>query len=137
LKRLSLSLEKRAFAYYNVEIKDWHIESGDFEILVGASSKDIKIKETIYVNSTAVIKKKFSRNSTLGDIMLDPNGAKLAESLMKDILGEEVSSDDDLGTDMNTMFKDFVLRSMVTFSGNKFTEEEMESLIEKLNSVEV
>lgn len=31
--------------------------------------------------------------------------------------------------------KDFVLRSMVTFSGNKFTEEMMESLIEKLNGI--
>jgi len=135
-KVITFILGKRAFAYYNVEIKDWHVESGDFEILVGASSKDIKIKETVNVKSTAVIKKKFSANSTLGDIMNDPNGATIAESLMKDILGEGESSSDDIGTDMRTMFKDFVLRSMVTFSGEKFTQEMMESLVEKLNGVD-
>ncbi|MCB2339145.1 glycoside hydrolase family 3 C-terminal domain-containing protein [Clostridium estertheticum] len=133
-KTITLTLDKRAFAYYNLEIKDWHIESGNFEILVGASSKDIKLKEIVYIKSTVVIEKKFSRNSTLGDIMIDPYGAKIAQRLIKDMLGEEDSPGDDLGTDMNTMFKDFVLRSMVTFSGNKFTEEIMDSLIEKLNN---
>ncbi|MBU3101805.1 MULTISPECIES: glycoside hydrolase family 3 C-terminal domain-containing protein [Clostridium] len=132
-KIITFILGKRAFAYYNVEIKDWHVESGDFEILVGASSKDIKIKEVVNVKSTVVIKKKFSRNSTLGDIMNDPNGEKMAASLIKDIFGEEDESGDDLGTDMSAMLKDFVLRSMVTFSGGRFTEEIMESLVEKLN----
>ncbi|MBU3200352.1 glycoside hydrolase family 3 C-terminal domain-containing protein [Clostridium estertheticum] len=132
-KIITFILGKRAFAYYNVEIKDWHVDSGAFELLVGASSNDIKIKEVINVKSTVVIKKKFSRNSTLGDIMNDPNGKKTAESLMKDIFGEENESEDDLGTNMRTMFKDFVLRSMITFSGGKFTQEMMELLIEKLN----
>ena len=134
-KIITFILEKRAFAYYNVEIKDWHVESGNFEILVGASTKDIKLKETVFVNSTVVIKKKFSRNSTLGDIMLDPKGAKIAESLMKGILGEGNAQGDALGADMTAMLKDLVLRSMVAFSGNKFTEEMMESLVEKLNKL--
>ncbi|MCB2305582.1 glycoside hydrolase family 3 C-terminal domain-containing protein [Clostridium estertheticum] len=132
-KIITFTLGKRAFAYYNVEIKDWHVESGDFEILVGASSNDIKIKEVVNVKSTVVIKKKFSKNSTLGDIMNDPTGADMAESLIKDILGEGDNSTDDIGTDMRTMLKDFVLRSMITFSGGKFTQEMMESLVEKLN----
>jgi beta-glucosidase len=82
-----------------------------------------------------VIKKKFSRNSTIGDIMSDPNGAEIAKGLKKDIFGEEDNSGDGLGTDRSAMFNDFVLRSMVIFSGDKFTEEMMESLLEKLNSI--
>lgn len=44
---VTVKLDKRAFAYYNVLIKDWHVENGAFEILVGASSKDIRLKQRI------------------------------------------------------------------------------------------
>lgn len=136
-KIITFMLDKRAFAYYNVEINDWYVESGDFEMLVGASSTDIKLKEAVYVKSTVIIEKKFSRNSTLGDIASNPYGAKIAEYLMKDVLGVEDHPDDCLGTDTSALYKDFVLRSMVTFAGNKFTEKMMESLVEKLNHNEV
>ncbi len=48
-KSVEISLSKRAFAYYNVNINDWHTESGDFEILVGASSRDIRLSATVRV----------------------------------------------------------------------------------------
>ena len=51
-KRITVTLGKRAFAYYNTNIHDWHVESGDFEILVGASSADIRLRETVAVRST-------------------------------------------------------------------------------------
>lgn len=49
--KVELELDSRSFAYYNTEISDWHIESGDFEILVGASSADIKLSATVNVTS--------------------------------------------------------------------------------------
>ena len=51
-KEVSIDLDKRAFAYYNVNIGDWHVESGDFKILVGASSRDIKLEANVYIEST-------------------------------------------------------------------------------------
>lgn len=47
-----LQLDKRAFAYYNVNIHDWHVESGDFTVCVGASSRDIKLSAQVNVTST-------------------------------------------------------------------------------------
>ncbi|MEG2081145.1 MAG: fibronectin type III-like domain-contianing protein, partial [Oscillospiraceae bacterium] len=51
-KEVSITLDKRSFAYYNVLIHDWHIETGDFEILIGASSRDIKLSDKVFVKST-------------------------------------------------------------------------------------
>lgn len=51
-KEISLVLNKRAFAFYNVNISDWCVESGDFDILVGASSADIKLSATVNVSGT-------------------------------------------------------------------------------------
>ncbi len=51
-KEVSIDLSKRAFAYYNVNIHDWHVETGAFTICVGASSQDIKLTKEIMVEST-------------------------------------------------------------------------------------
>ncbi len=51
-KEVEIELSKRAFAYYNVNLHDWHVESGAFKILVGASSRDIKLEANVYVEST-------------------------------------------------------------------------------------
>lgn len=51
-KTVEITLDKRAFAYYNVNIHDWHVESGEFKILVGASSRDIRLETAVQVEST-------------------------------------------------------------------------------------
>ena len=51
-KEVEIELCKRAFAFYNVNINDWCVETGEFDILVGASSADIKLTATVTVNGT-------------------------------------------------------------------------------------
>ena len=43
-KELSFKLDFRSFAYYNTGLRDWHVESGKYQILIGASSADIRLK---------------------------------------------------------------------------------------------
>lgn len=50
-KEVSVTLDKRSFAFYNVMTNDWTVESGEFEIMVGASSRDIKLSGTITVTA--------------------------------------------------------------------------------------
>lgn len=51
-KEVYVELSKRAFAFYNVELGDWMVETGEFDILIGASSRDIKLSATMTVTST-------------------------------------------------------------------------------------
>lgn len=51
-KEVEITLCKRAFAYYNVNIMDWHVETGKFQVLVGASSRDIRLSAELEVVST-------------------------------------------------------------------------------------
>lgn len=51
-KAIKLTLSKRAFAFFNVNTHDWCVESGKFDILVGASSRDIKLQSSVNVEST-------------------------------------------------------------------------------------
>jgi beta-glucosidase len=49
--KVEFELSRRAFAFFNPDIKDWQIESGEFEILIGASARDIRLRETITIES--------------------------------------------------------------------------------------
>lgn len=51
-KEVSIDLEKRAFAFYNVDAHAWQVESGEFKILVGASSRDIRLTASVNIDST-------------------------------------------------------------------------------------
>lgn len=49
---VKLTLDKSAFAYYNVEEKDWCVESGEFTILVGSNVNDLPLSEKVTVKSS-------------------------------------------------------------------------------------
>ncbi len=51
-KELTFTLGKRAFAFWNVNINDWHVESGTYRILVGSSSADIRCETDVEVTSS-------------------------------------------------------------------------------------
>ena len=43
-KQITLLLDRRAFSYFHVKKRDWHAEPGDFAIMIGGSSVDIKLR---------------------------------------------------------------------------------------------
>lgn len=46
-RKVTLTLDRRAFSYYDVNSKNWKADSGEYEILVGSSSDDIRLKGAI------------------------------------------------------------------------------------------
>ena len=42
-KKVTVTLDKNAFAYYNPSVEDFYVENGKYIISVGASSKDIRL----------------------------------------------------------------------------------------------
>ncbi len=51
-KEVEIELSKRAFAFYDVDLGDWHVETDNYKILVGASSRDIRLEGSVKVEST-------------------------------------------------------------------------------------
>lgn len=48
-REVTFLLEKRAFAYWNTVLHDWHVESGHYELLIGKSSREIEVQEIMSV----------------------------------------------------------------------------------------
>ena len=134
-KTVTFKLDKRSFAYYNTEIRDWYVESGEFEILVGKSSKEIELKETVKVNSTVTIKKKYDRNSLIRDLLEDPKAEKMIIDLIDSIL-EKIKEPGKEKEDVNNVIKwimDMPLRGLVSFSKGTFNDEMLQKFLEVLN----
>ncbi|CAN7358839.1 glycoside hydrolase family 3 C-terminal domain-containing protein [Paenibacillus sp. LjRoot153] len=136
-KTITFVLDKRSFAYYNVEIADWHVESGEFEILIGKSSQDIVFQQNIQVNSTTIIRKLATLNTTIEELAEFPGGLEFMNQL-KQYLPFGFDQVGELDATVRHMIESFVrampLRQLLTMSGGRLTEEMMDGILAALNS---
>ena len=54
-QRITITLDDKAFRFWNVQSNCWEIEGGEYELLVGASVEDIRLCEKISVHGTAAV----------------------------------------------------------------------------------
>lgn len=136
-KTVTFELSKRAFAYYNVDIKGWHVESGEFEILIGKSSREIVLKEKLYVHSTELFNKPVHRNTLIGDLFSNPTLAPVAQQILQKLNegnpSASASADAVPPEMMAAMMKYMPLRALLNFSQGALTEEMLEGIIFHLN----
>ena len=142
MKTVTFALDKRSFAYYNIEIKDWHVESGDFKIQIGRNSRDIICEAIVTVESTDVIKKVFTINSTFGDFMADEKARGVIKPMVEAIFAglaggaaPEAASDASVFAPemMEAMVRDMPLRAAVMFSGGQLNFEMLENMLGQIN----
>ncbi|HUE82097.1 MAG TPA: glycoside hydrolase family 3 C-terminal domain-containing protein [Pyrinomonadaceae bacterium] len=53
---VSIPLERSAFAYYDPKKKGWLAEKGEFTILIGSSSRDIRLESKFHLGETSIEK---------------------------------------------------------------------------------
>ena len=136
-KTVVFELDKRAFAYYNTDTRDWHVETGEFEILIGKSSRDIVLRDKIFVNSSAAVKRTVHRNTLGGDLLEDPVLGPVFKEFIIKVMQEDQTTqqkpDDSFHSMPLSALKYIPLRAMVNFRSYGFTEERMYELIKILN----
>jgi beta-glucosidase len=81
-KTVTFKLNKRAFAYWNTKIHDWHVESGTYEVMIGRSVRDIVETKEIQLESTVNIPTLYTMNSTFGEIMKNPKAMTIMGEFM-------------------------------------------------------
>lgn len=88
-KKVSLTLSRRAFSYYNVKKQQWEADNGEYELMVGSSSRDIRLSTefelTIGVNPLGEI----TDDTYIGDVWNDQDPqvqSALKESGLYDVL---------------------------------------------------
>lgn len=138
-KTVEMELDKRSFAWYNTDIHDWYAASGEYEILAAASSRDIRLKKTVYVESTTELPMHIHMNTTIGELLENPKTKAVVEGMTDSLIqhmGGSSEEEDSAASEAITkemslkMMENSPLRSMRSFMG--MTTEEIQEFIQKL-----
>ena len=138
---VSFTLDKRAFAYWNSELHDWHVETGAFTIEVGQSSRQIDAAATVTVTSTVKIKKHYTKDSIFMDILADPDAMQVIKPVMDGMSqqfgghgGDSDAAQEAITDEMGAAIVRYMpLRSVVSFSGGAVSEEMLNGMIQAMN----
>ncbi|MFW6022046.1 MAG: beta-glucosidase family protein [Halanaerobiaceae bacterium] len=136
-KAVSFSLNKRSFAYYNTDIEDWHVESGEYKIMMGSSSRDIRLEDVIEVQSSVQLPREITVNTNVGDLVANPDTKEILDEMLNKFMEESPLAGDESGTineDMAiAMMKYMPLRILSNFGEKDISREMVEDLVERLN----
>ncbi len=129
-KQAEFTLDKRAFAYYDEDFREWAVETGEFEIMIGRSSADIALKETVLV--TAVKRRTlFTPNSSLQEIFERCGRRRVVDRLAREFLKgfPECSKAEDISSQVLEM----PLRSVLQHTKYRYTDRMMDFMLRVLN----
>lgn len=94
-KRITFSLRKRDFAYYDTGFQEWCIPEGNYQIQIGSSSRDIRCRKSLMVVPYRKHLPPLTGWSSMGEMRATPLGEKYYMEA-KAILGNYVTEDSPL-----------------------------------------
>ncbi len=117
-KTVSIPLDFRAFAYFHPEHNQWITEDGDFDLLIGASSADIRQSITVTLESTLDLPCILDKESTIREWSEDSRGKTLVKPLITHIETQSrknfaVNDLESTGMNVMAMFGDMPLVSVL------------------------
>lgn len=142
-KEVEFVLSGREFAYYEEKIHDWYVQSSNFVIEIGSSSRYIRLKESIEIEGTVELPVVYTENSTIKDLTRTKRG----QEFLNQVLGgmgtaseQEAASKDmeNLGAGSKRMMEvsmmGMPLGAFVTYG--RMSREALVGLLMKLNNIE-
>ncbi len=141
-KTIHFTLPPRAFAYYEVKIKNWYVEGGSYDILIAASSRDIRLSDSIEIAPGDPIPFKVTPDTLIMDLLKLPKAAELIKPFMEAAAGHLSANaeSNELGDATKAMRESMImglpLHGIRSWIGDTFTDEAMWQIINTLNQEE-
>ncbi len=127
-KRVNFRLQARDFAYYDVMQRGWIVIPGNFAILVGASSRDLRLAQTIEVHAKEPNPLPLTRDSLLKEFKKHPQGKAFYPEL---VAGFGMGDPDEVDIPTRAFLEDMPIYKICAFSEGRFTEERLLEILIK------
>jgi beta-glucosidase len=135
-KEVRFTLASRDFSFYHPGHSRWIAESGAFEIAAGASSADIRLRETIWVNSTQELNYAFDEYTFFRELWEDEQTRPLLIELMPRWIGHQTADGKSLEeAEIHGFLLDQPLVKFPYFTAGEVTREQIAALLEKVNAM--
>ena len=135
-KEVSFTLNKRDFSYYSKVYNRWLAESGKFEILIGSSSRDIRLQGGLTLSNTEKLNYKMTNFSFFSEFWINPQLKPLLIAFMPNWIkamtpeGKPVEE---------AKIEDFLQQQPLIkfpyFTGGEVDEQKIQAFVEQINKL--
>lgn len=135
-KIVSFKLESRDFSYFDGKRDLWIAESGSFKINIGASSRDIKLTETIQLQSTQKVPVAFDEFTFIKEVLNNKQAREYLLEIIPIWLNESIPEGktiDDIN--INPFIIDQPIKKLPIFTGGEVTEAQIKAFVEKCKNL--
>ena len=139
-KTVRMELNKRSFAWYHVKLHDWYAASGNYEIQIGKSSREIVLIDTVELTTEVKVPMEIHKNTTVGRLMDDPRMAPVLKDALSEMMQTMGSGDGQASTEVISpemikgMMESMPLRGLRSFAG--MDEKALDQLVENLRAAQ-
>lgn len=133
---VTFHLDKKAFQCYSRNVGGWIVEDGFYEILLAASSRDIRFKKRIHVTCAEKPVLTLTAKSTLEEWLSHPKGKSLAEDMLLGYRGFGMGEEKPfsaLSHFVQQIMLEMPLSRLAAAGGESFTEEDLTVMLTKLS----
>jgi beta-glucosidase len=134
-KTVRMELDARSFQWYNTDIGDWYAATGDYTLLVGTSSRDIRLEQTMRFVSAKALPFTVTQDTQVGDLLRYPAARKFLEenvmSQMPALAGG--TSSPEWAALMEAMMRYMPLRGLRSFG--PVTNAQIHQMVAGLNQI--
>ncbi len=136
-KVVTFTLAKRDFSYWNTNLNDWHVLTGEYQIQICKNAEEVLLSENLQITSTEIEKIFFTVNTPMGDIMRHPASRAVLNKALMAMRGISSVDETEEGEAMNqealqASAMATPLRSMVSYSPTAKIEQ-IQALIDQMN----
>lgn len=139
-KTVTMTINARDLSFWHKELGDWYAASGDYELLIGHASDDIKKTAAIHFTTAKLLPLHVTGATTMGELLADPRTAPALQKMMQDAMKNSIfSSEENLtGSEsdkamMEAMMTAMPLKSLISFG--VMTLDQADGLIAMLNGL--
>jgi beta-glucosidase len=129
---VEFALTARDLSYWSTSLNDWALEGGEFELAVGASSRDLRLTTTVDI-AAPPLPTRLDGMSTLQEWLADPTGSAL---LHKAVGTDETGRPNGiLGNDeLMRVIGNFPISTLAAFPGLGLSHSVVHTLIDQVSA---
>lgn len=125
---VTLTVASKDLAQWDPALERWVVNTGDFDVLVGASSRDLHLYGTFHVESTSLPKKVYDRMSPMGELMQVPTVEEMVKSNLPPSFTQATGADMLMNFMYHTPVSKLVVMGMIN-------EEQLQGLLAMANNI--
>ena len=141
-KSVTFILKPDDFKYYSTKYNCWKSDSGDFDILIGSSSRDIRLLQRVHLNNTQKYWPHYDMHSTLKEIKEHPRGERFVTGIVNQSMAmfnaeglteAELEAAEKQKNMLQRTLLEMPVGKLIQLSGGQMPERGIKRMIDKIN----